>query len=308
MKITKLKCIKIDLRFPPPYRHCMSFLYGSHNGFLLFKNIYCDTVLFIWNPITQEKMTLDTDSLRHSPCAFYFHPKSREHRVLLRYLNRAARVFEFIVVSLETKLSRVITTASFSHPPLLKKNPIILNGALHWPADGVLYKQVNEIQLACSNSIVVFSMDREEVQTISHPGYQCDPSANHSYIQIIDMEGKLCYCDFDLYQCTEISLWILEDYEKQVWVKRHVVNTDPMMNSSILERFGWRKLTVGNVEVVHMYGDELLINLFRRNLFLYNLQLGTFRRVGKKSKSSLVRPVAHINSLVSLRKIDGRHA
>ncbi|KAF5185286.1 F-box domain [Thalictrum thalictroides] len=307
--------IKIDLRFASPDRHCMSFLYGSHNGFLLFKNIHCDTVLFIWNPITHEKLILDTDSLCHAPCAFYFHPKSREHRVLLRFYNKATRLFEFIVVSLETKLSRAITT-SFSHPPFLEKNPIILNGALHWPVDGVQYETLNGIQLPCSNSIIAFDMDREEVlQTISHPGNQCAPSADYLHInmQIIDMEGKLCYCDCNpsYYSCTEIRLWILEDYEKQVWVKRHVVNTDSIMNS-IGEKYraSERPMFKNYIELVHMYGDELLINLFSKFLFLCNLQSGTFRRAGEKriGVSTRIRPVAHINTLVSLKKMDGRHA
>ncbi|KAF9621273.1 hypothetical protein IFM89_018490 [Coptis chinensis] len=136
-------------------------------------------------------------------------------------------------------------------------------------------------------------MDREIFSTMSHPGLPCLQRLHRAELK--EMEGKLCWFRISFAAMT-IVIWMLEDYERQVWVERHVVRLAPVV----------RALYFKQTKVIHIYGDELLIACSFRKLVFYNLKLRTFRRVAKNRLSGghELHVVPHVSSLVSLN-VDG---
>ncbi|KAF9617092.1 hypothetical protein IFM89_033258 [Coptis chinensis] len=297
------KRFEVDLRFGCPKRLCLPHLHSSCNGFLLLRNRLPDTAYFLWNPVIQEQVIVTTPIVTRpsrtecTACGVFFHPTARDYRLLFTY-NEGVRI-KSMVLSLATKSTRLIPN-TVSHPPDIVRPPIVLNGALHWMVDDIYYNSLRGDWPVCSDSIVFFNMNKEEFGTMSHPGDPCPLTGQHYLKGLVEMEEHLCYYDNSSHD--ELVIWMLDDYEKQGWVKKHVIIIAEMRKSCMVLGVSIRSYREARVQVIHMYGDNLLLRVYYRNLFLYNLTLGTFRRVGKMSadSDSRVRAVGHINSLVSL--------
>ncbi|KAF5189083.1 hypothetical protein FRX31_021328 [Thalictrum thalictroides] len=133
---------------------------------------------------------------------------------------------------------------------------------------------------------------------MSHPGGQCRWRENHYSMKLMEKGGLLCLCDASSHK--EIVVWILEDYERKVWIKGHVI-IEPSKMFGVVKGVGESDATV---KAVQIYKDEILLSVSCRDLFLYNMHLGTFIRVGKKPRSwnldMGVSPICHTNTLASL--------
>ncbi|KAF9610655.1 hypothetical protein IFM89_023911 [Coptis chinensis] len=311
-RITKIvsKSMNMELSFSDQVKFGVPRVHISCNGFLLIKKSYVDPNIFLWNPVTGQEYTIQVEPRRpsstyYSACGFFFHSKAREYRIIFIYGEGG--FFKSSVLSLATKLLRLIP-GFVSHPPNVNRAPIIFNGALHWMIDDQEYKRLFGVLPHCSNSIVIFNMDQEKFSTMPHPGSQCASERRHYCMGLLEMEGHLCFSDNSSSEVL-LDIWILEDSIKQVWAKRHVVHIAPI--KSLYKVISGTRLTTtiwkeAEVEAIHAYGDNLLLRVYYKNLFLYNLRLGTFVKVGRQSVRSRTRlgAVAHINSLVSLN-IDG---
>ncbi|KAF9611075.1 hypothetical protein IFM89_026959 [Coptis chinensis] len=204
--------------------------------------------------------------------------KAREYRIIFIYGE--GEFSKSSVLSLATKLLRLIPV-DVSHPPHVNRAPIIFNGALHWMINDQEYRRVFEAWPHCSQSIVIFDMEREEFSTMPHPGRQCASKRRHYCMGLLEMEGHLCFPDNSSSEVL-LDIWILEDSINQVWAKRHIVHTAPIKSLCKVVG-GWTRFTLwkeAEVEAIQEYGDNLLLRVYYKNLFLYNLRLGTFVRVG----------------------------
>ncbi|KAF9603619.1 hypothetical protein IFM89_037132 [Coptis chinensis] len=214
-------------------------LIGSYNGFLLFRNSNSiahwknrnddtdDTVFFIWNPVTQEQITMIAPDTRYCACGLFFHTPTREYRILFLCLGYS--YLKYYILCLHTKLLRKIV--SCYEVPCFERPPVVLNGALHWMVSERNYR----IPPSCSKSILLFKMNSEDFVTISHPGDRCCSGERHKQMQLLEMNGHLCLCD--MITSTEVYLWVLEDYRKQVWVKKYTVNIASLIAKKVGSKY-----------------------------------------------------------------------
>ncbi|KAF9616727.1 hypothetical protein IFM89_032246 [Coptis chinensis] len=270
----------ISLKRVPLEEYSLPVLFGSYNGFLLFRG---SKEVFIWNPISE--LVGVTLPLGSCLCGFFIYPRTMEYRII--HQSRERNYFKFFVYGLMSKESKEIT---FSHPPTTEKAPILLHGVLHWMVSDDAYQIVHGVQPDCSNSIVLFNINSEDFYTTPHPGVQCGLKKKHGKMELIEMEGHLCFCDSSSNE--NVVIWILEDYEDMIWRKRFIVM---MEFCGIQWRYGYN-VNVGGFQI---YNKELLVRVSKNDIILYDLQTGVCRRVGNRVKNdSHVVAVPHINSLV----------
>ncbi|KAF9611239.1 hypothetical protein IFM89_028309 [Coptis chinensis] len=288
------KSIKIDLTLAPGRKDLVPVLYGSYNGFLLFKILDFDSVLFLLNPITQEQVSVVPHCQSYFVRGFFFHSTAKEYRVL--YVAMKGNQFEFVILSLMTKSSRFITRSSY--PPTGLRSPTIVNGVLHWMISDASYMDARGFNPSCENSIVTFDIYSEEVSTLPHPGGQCGLRKEHHRMKLMEKDGHLCFCD-DLSNCGKIVIWMLEDYKNKVWVTMRVVTFGAEPPSYMFSCVQSSCERHRRVEALLLYRDELLLRASYTDLFLHHTIRATTRSVDNESNLN-VAAVVHINTLASL--------
>ncbi|KAL5700610.1 hypothetical protein ACHQM5_026035 [Ranunculus cassubicifolius] len=265
----------------------MPSLFGSHNGFLIFRRASCR--IDIWNPVTNQKLDLRINPGFEFFFGFYFHPVAMDYRAIFGFCcvtHFRYNIYRFSSTSRKNGI--------FDHPPNAQSAPIILNRALHWMVCDESYLTVIGVPSDCLNSIIILDMKSEMFCSISHPGKQCGPRREHHKMKLMEMEGHLCLCNATSNQ--NLTIWMLEDYQNKVWGKRYVIATDPLIRFCSIEH--------GSLRNFQVFNKELLLTVSGTNILLYHLDLGIIRRVGKplnknKEKDWHVIPVVHTNTLLS---------
>lgn len=106
-------------------------------------------------------------------------------------------------------------------------------------------------------------------------------------------------------------VWVLEDYQDRIWVKRHLVHLDfdreryPFMRDC----FSGRERNI-DITLVDIRGNEMLFDWGARGVFRYNLREKTIRQIngqGMKEQPALTPPgkrnlliIPYTKTLVSL--------
>ncbi|PIA27747.1 hypothetical protein AQUCO_07600121v1 [Aquilegia coerulea] len=257
-------------------------LFQSCNGLLMFEN---RSVVVIWNPITQEHTIIDIPDSSYV-CGFYFHEKTGDYKVVC--VRKLKKSLKLIIISILTGSSK--QTTWFSQPPH-PKAPVILNGLLHWMVWGEPYGRTKCTTLKSSGSIFSFDVDSENIRTIARPTGKNDRPMLLDFVHLLKKEGFLCFCDVT--SCTYIDIWILEDYEAEVWIKLQRISLDFLSSSN------W-KYTVYPLRALRMDKDELIVR-WQNILYRYNLRQNIAKKVEMRGTEELpgYYMLLHTNSLVS---------
>ncbi|XP_026416291.1 putative F-box protein At4g10190 [Papaver somniferum] len=273
-------------------------LYDSYDGFLLFKSKdnSSRSIFVIWNPTTEEQVTITMEGLYFQVCGFYFNPRNKEYEVLLQYWARGGdEKFGFDILSFGSKLRRNIGT--YSYVPRSERPPTIINGTLYWMVDKILSRgEVN-----CSNSIMTFEIGTNKLSTMQHGGAPCEAGYNfgsigykHDYMHLIAMEGQLGLCVLLSY--TEFVLCVLNPATNN-WAKAHSVTLPEYTMPEYISCWP-NELFVA--EVLKIKDGKLLFRQQNR-LLLWDLGLNTHKIIEKKGfENDNFRSVIHTPSLVFL--------
>ncbi|PIA55076.1 hypothetical protein AQUCO_00800073v1 [Aquilegia coerulea] len=269
-------------------------LIGSYNGLLLFRKSF-DDAFFIFNPITHEQVLVEGAPYNYIDCGVYFHTPTSEYRILYMCLP-LAKPYRFFILSPRSKSLREIS--NYTEAPCTCRSPVNLNGALHWMASvGSSVTCCFRESPSCSKSILVFKLDSEDFLTMPHPGNECCSKERHRQcMQLLEMEGHLCLCDTSTSNAVvEVHVWVLEDYMRKIWIKKHIINIKSLMSDrGVLSEFhGWPI-----VEVLQFHNDELLLSSCSRFLYYYHIKLHTLRKVYRGADKIFNLVVAHKNSLL----------
>lgn len=199
-------------------------IHGSCHGLLLSyaSNRTCSSIFchyFICNPATHEKITLP--SLQYvNVCGLFFHVLTREHRVL-HYCSTGSNYCSYKIYSLEKNSWRELSCLCYAIPS--SKNPVIVNGSLHWFAGETIDNKASGIVGNLrGNFILRFDMNFEVSDTIPHPEHEsCSGKHMHGYemreyiyrykMQLLEVDGELCLCDLQDEEPVVINLWIFTD-------------------------------------------------------------------------------------------------
>ncbi|XP_026378074.1 putative F-box protein At4g21240 [Papaver somniferum] len=302
----KVEEAKLKLDFFYTQKNDPVMLYDSYDGFLLFNNRkFTERSIFvIWNPTTDEQVTITMEGTYFMACGFYFNPHNKEYEVLLLHRDFKggnAGKYAFHILSFGSKLQRKIilrrNIGRHMYVPRTERPPVIINGILYWMAD----KIYSDVVPNCSNLIMAFEIGTNKFSTMQHGGASCDDPAGgiygykkHNGMHLIEMEGQLglyLLLDYD----AKLLIWVLNPTTNS-WVITHTV---VLPNHSMPKYFSCEPNSL-NVEVVKMKDGKLLIRQMDR-LLLCDLDLNTHGMVDKKGfEGDNFQPVIHTHSLVSL--------
>ncbi|KAK2986391.1 hypothetical protein RJ640_008802 [Escallonia rubra] len=139
-------------------------LFGSCNGLLLFQGLMNRTTLFVSNPTTHEEITLSTPTQRGCPFGIFFHPTTRQYKLL--FVQPVWQCYNYFIQTVGAKMWRQFT--SFPYRPAWGVSAAISNGSLHWMVDHQYRRRYESGP--CQHAIMVFNMDSENIRSMPHPG------------------------------------------------------------------------------------------------------------------------------------------
>lgn len=265
------------------YRHWSKFtLFDSYEGWLLFDTGH---IFLMWNPATEKRFILKRPDFGIL-CGFFFDQRTRGYKVIFSHAISLGFVFE--IYSLGTMSSS--RTAKFSYAPRIRP-PVILNGALHWLVNDRLYKEATFRHLKCSESIVLFDTDTEEIRTMALPRGKYVCGMETGYVDLLKMCDFMCFCDVtsDKY----MDIWVLEDYAEIIWVKKYTINLEFLGPGLGSKENGYSIMKIDQ--------DELFVRR-REALYCYNMKMNVSRKTMLQHLPlDFFSLVLHTNSLFSLQ-------
>ncbi|KAJ4822157.1 hypothetical protein Tsubulata_020759 [Turnera subulata] len=248
---------------------------------------------FIYNPITQDEITIPGQLKAGYMCGLYFHPATKEYRML--YAFDQNHLFQYVIVSLPTYSRRTLYNQFYCRPA----NPeaVLVSGNLHWMVEHIKGRnrlKTQEDNDPCANSILRFNIATENFDTMPHPECDSCPGPDCGSLQLFEVDGMISLCQRRSYS---VHLWTCLDYPSWQWTRRYKFNLTHNL-------FSTRSLTDSTDCLLWIQNDELLLYSKRKGLFLYNLKLHSIRgvRLAGWKKHQKYNFFPYTKSLVSLRK------
>ncbi|XP_060169203.1 uncharacterized protein LOC132600105 [Lycium barbarum] len=284
-------------------------LLHSYPGLLLFGDHVFPYTFFVFNPITQEEITIKHTLGAGSICGFYLCPLTRELKIL--YAKVRSRGCQYLIYTIWSQTWRRIRSPALNSIPTYL-SPAIVNGAMHWIMDRE-FGEEDGIP-PCSIAILMFRLDTEELSHMPHLGTQRSSRQSrecrtHETMSLLVKEEHLSFCQLRIHE-KAMDIWILEDCEMWAWIRSYRVNLDLDVNvfpyhspsaycESELIHWGMAQF----VKPSSIHDGELLICWSLRGLFLYDLDGNTVRRIEPQGRSSTLTPFTCMPYTKSLRHI-----
>ncbi|KAJ4831490.1 hypothetical protein Tsubulata_004721 [Turnera subulata] len=278
---------------------------SSCNGLILGNKTTLDSKkkfkfeYFICNPITLEEITFPKPWDKGDICGFYFHPMTKEYRILSTYLR--GDCYQYVIINLPTFSRRELNDRFYCRPrSIYYDTPIIASGNLHWMVEHSYSSQNLQLKTKfdnnpCANSILRFNIHTESVETMPHPGYHHCRGPICGGMQLLEGGGKLSMCHM---RKGFVDVWILVDYSIWQWIRTYRFNLRSAME------FSGYTLKDKITDFIWIQNDQLLLyDTSIGGLFVYNLNRSTLRKITlPKTCRHYYKFYAHTKSLVSLRK------
>ncbi|XP_057792119.1 uncharacterized protein LOC131008977 [Salvia miltiorrhiza] len=253
---------------------------ASCNGLVLLSSTHRDRIQYgVFNPLSDEAITIIQPPAgipTPQPCAFFFHPGAKEHRILAVGGKRDPDLgYEYQIYSFQTRRWRPIANPYFRFRPWKSEldsvdgSPAAANGALHW------YTGV----------ITVFDVMSEEltVKVLPFVDYLLKLVYFNGYLVTRGEEEELCFCVVGRREAA-VEVWVLEDYGKWRWCRKWKI--DLSWDASKYPVMEPRCVTASYhvVRVVGFEKDEVVLFWRHRGLFVYNLNFRSVERVWMKKQ------------------------
>ncbi|KAM7481761.1 hypothetical protein LguiB_006344 [Lonicera macranthoides] len=302
---------EVQQRSGPILYHYDPMVLGSCNGLLMFLATRSVSLIFVLNPITQELITLPAPCGLCTPCGIYFHPSTREFKLLFSVYKDESCLNFYYTYSLKSKICKQLNYSS-SCKTRRSPPPILVNGSLHWMVNRNKIKNRNDTSnRSCTDAIMVFDTETEDFQVLPHPGprscYYWEEE--HAHMYLLGMREHLCLCHVSRDQV--IYVWVLEDYANWIWDRRYKVNLDWDVNHFPFECMNYiPNYNPMFVTVLGIHDGELVIAWDLRGVYAYNLEQNTVSKIEFKVERSsmllLQYASVYTKSLVSLRQDGSR--
>ncbi|KAM7481748.1 hypothetical protein LguiB_006331 [Lonicera macranthoides] len=270
---------KVD---PSVIYHYKAIIVGSCDGFLMFIATKMKKSVFVFNPITRELVTVPSQCTFTAPCGIYFHPLSREYKLLLCRWTAGNIPRDYYTYSLKSKVWKKLDHTSSCRtrgdPPA-----ILLNGSLHWMVNrnGVNNDKGHVFNSACTDGIMVFGTETEDFQVLPHPGVECyyHPE-EHENMRLFGTRDHLCLCHVSWAEM--IYVWVLKDYTNWVWDMRYNVS----LNWDV-KRFPFEhvihvyipEFNTKRIKLLGIHNGEIVISWDCRGVYGCNLKQNTVTKL-----------------------------
>ncbi|XVE60656.1 hypothetical protein DITRI_Ditri05aG0145800 [Diplodiscus trichospermus] len=263
LKKKKMMSKRLCTKFMSPCLSDHLLLVDSCDGLVLFRSDSTSKI-FICNPIMQEVVILKKPYLEGYVFGILFHSLTKEYRLLYtRWISSNHN--EFFILTPGSKSWRRLGTTTCGYGALWV-SPLIMNKSIYW-AIGSNYTP-------CTNSILVFNIEREEFKTLPHPGGQCFSGQCRGKMIFSTMErygGALCFDCLD-----SIKVWVLKDEEKRIWEKIYDVNLWAMKEDLFLSPYS--RFRIGNTQNKEL----MLVCSMSGVLIRHNLEKKTIKKIRAK--------------------------
>ncbi|KAL3515685.1 hypothetical protein ACH5RR_022587 [Cinchona calisaya] len=257
---------------------------GSCEGLLLFSDVRVQCRYFVFNPVTQDEISIVTPPVVSVSeailCGFFFHSLTCQFKLLfMRSINITS--YEYFIYNIGDGSCRKIASSTHNLWPssyYTPSPPAVINGALHWIANSNYeFARALPPSYCCRYAILVFRMDAEDFSVFPHPGKECKTQGIHRLMQLVVKDGKyLSLFSFD-YSDEIIHIWTLKDYSNWDWVLERSLNLNLVDTLSILERFARRHPTI---EVLKFENGQVWLDCWTRGLFVYNVDQNRLTTLG----------------------------
>ncbi|XP_009797340.1 F-box protein At3g07870-like [Nicotiana tabacum] len=271
----------------------------SCQGVLLFMDVFSPPTYFIFNPITQEEVTVQHKFHPGYLCAFYYCSLTREFK-LLYAREEGSHECQYFIYTVRTQTWRKIHSPTSNFLP--RVSPAVVNGAVHLIVSKDLVKPNTP---PCANGIMVLKIDKEELSIMPHPGSVCSSWKTHHTMSLLVKEECLSFCQLLIFE-NAMDIWILEDYETWVWTKRFKVNL--VFNNQGIDcslPFGhtyWEVILYMSwqIEPLDFLEGELVLYWYNRGLFMYNMDHNNLRKIEGPQGSKRFTCMPYIKSLLTI--------
>uniref|UniRef100_A0A0A9HUM2 F-box domain-containing protein n=1 Tax=Arundo donax TaxID=35708 RepID=A0A0A9HUM2_ARUDO len=231
------------IRFTDSNERCSYFsIHASCDGLLLLSS---KDDLCVCNPATHQWTRLPTPVRFSWFVGFYRHGPTGEYRALFYRGDGPSRNYYVLVAgSREGKsmgrLPSVDDGYEFDSNP--KGKSALLNGNLHWPSH------------ECHDHKILVLDTVTEVFHWMRP-----PPVIREHMPLLEMEDKLAVfsCDEDV---TMVELWILQDYENQLWVCKYRVELPALEISTFPLDQDWLHFFMSREGVVLVTPQQRLLH------------------------------------------------
>ncbi|XP_050209449.1 F-box protein At5g65850-like [Mercurialis annua] len=258
-----------------PVRKYFYRMFFSCNGLIVFETEYWRANypnFSIYNPITQQDITLKKPFGTGFLCGIYFHTLTREYRLIYTYKTCNANCWHYVILA----GGEWVKLQNDSFAPPLRNGPVNINGFVYWMIWKKLINYRAAFPLLCSASIITFDTKTEEIRVMAHPGKRCHSCCDEQRdMQLFNVENRLVYARV---YSELIKIWVLEDSTKWLWAERYNINLD-LTVKKFIPRQG---LPCRLRNLIYIPDGQLVIFWENVGLFLYHLELKTFRKLDVK--------------------------
>ncbi|XP_059307651.1 F-box protein At3g07870-like [Lycium ferocissimum] len=292
--------LRPELMINNPQAHHLILLY-SCQGVLLFGDLRWKSTSYVFNPITQEEVTVQRTLYPGYLCALYFCPYTRQFRILYAQVRGTSCQYFIYIFKTQTR-RKIHSSYSFNFLPS-GDNPAVVNGALHW----IMHHDLERKNIPpCEKGIMVFRMDKEEPSAMPHPGSTvCKSKQVHRTMTLLVKDDFLSFCNL-LVPEYAVDIWILEDYEMRAWIKRYKVNLFDKIIFPFSLCFMEIQSLIGDsssqMKLLNIQEGELLLHLQADGgLFLYHLDHKTVKKIEMpRQKMSLYTCTPYMKSYLAI--------
>lgn len=109
-------------------------------------------------------------------------------------------------------------------------------------------------------------MGTEKFCAMPYPKTEYNEWMRHSYAILLESEGKLAFC---CVYGSSFWVWVWEDYQDRIWVKRHLVHLDLTGKRYLFMRdcFSGKDRNI-DITLVDIQGNEMLFDWGARGLYI----------------------------------------
>ncbi|XP_010473949.1 PREDICTED: putative F-box protein At5g52620 [Camelina sativa] len=188
-------------------------IFGPVSGLLYFPNMGTDTVPVICNPMTGLVKRLTQITSKYNPSSLLgYDPIGKQYKVLTITYSRYGSEEHVLTLGTRKVSWRKVHCPVIHYPPI--KEGICINGVLYYIADGY---QNKFLKIGC------FDVRSEKLRFLDEDSTTMSISSCSSPIKLVNYKGKLGVISWSWNWYMDVfkfCLWILEDDQKQEWLKR----------------------------------------------------------------------------------------
>ncbi|XBI04054.1 putative F-box protein At1g50870 [Triticum dicoccoides] len=241
-----------------------NYLQGAHGGFLIVSR---RSRFYVCNPVLRKHALLPQprfgQGIHNSIIGFYQHHPTREYRVLWVSELQHSSDSSLYILTLGSDEPRHVRIGMLSmDQKLLKglKPPVHHRGSLHWYP---YYYDASKI-VEIGKEIIAFHTEVESFRLLG------SPPQPYRYRGLFKMNETLAFWGGSTPHFTTMDIWVMQDYEAEVWALKYQIDVSTVEASRQLYRASSKKKKKTPLDSVVQWFNCMVVLNDRELLILFN--------------------------------------